>query len=712
MNKTQKYTANVYIPKLKEFMKKKWQYYPSWEDFFLLNQFDAKTFYNTLRNEDTIGKDPETTLRYWYDKTKEFQKSFCFKGIGKKTSEKGLIWIMEKIHKVGEKQEVAPAQNEVDFAIRFLEYEIATFFTLADKPNIDLTKNFILLEGGRSGGKSEQVGTLTLLMCLKRVDTGTFVCGREVQKSLETSVKSLLERLIKKFKLEKLFKITNKDITCRHNQVKIVFMGLKEGTSDNADTVKSTDEAFAIWVEEAQTISQQSIDKLIPTTARNKDFKIIFTYNRQRINTTVHDHFFPQNKQNENYTEYGWERTQHININYYDNKFNTKELIAIAEIDKKNNYRKWQHIWNGEPQTDYEGALWSYDTIKELNKNIVYEKENYIKRIVATDPATSSKEFNNEYGVMVLGITEAGIVHLLDDYSGHFTASEFGKQVLKAYINYECEAVVYEENQGGEHIANTILSESKNIRLIPVRATQSKYLRALPIANLCSQGKIQFIKSFVTLENQMLLLTTQGYQGATGESPDRLDAFVWGCYELLGLKEANTIETYFKLEYFKKLDLETIQNDKDTKHIAIFNTIGSRLIIVLLDYFKMRIGIEYQPRICIKNIITTEINKINEVDIGNTQRIITYNENLNFDTFNINDIDYNDITELNKLKLLELSNFAMSFIQDNYIYIQNNNIQIENIFINNICNYQPEITKENAILETILKIVYNEFNNA
>lgn len=380
-------------------------------------------------------------------------------------------------------------------------------------------------------------------------------------------------------------------------------------------------------------------------------------------------------------------------------------------MDKKNNYRKWQHIWNGEPQTDFEGALWSYDSIKELNKNIVYEKEKYIKRIVATDPATSSKEFNNEYGIMILGLTEDGIVHLLDDYSGHFTAAEFGKQVLKAYINYECEAVVYENNQGGEHIANTILSESKNIRLIPVRATQSKYLRALPIANLCSQGKIQFIKSFMILENQMLLLTTQGYQGAQGESPDRLDAFVWGCYELLGLKEANTIETYFKLEYFKKLDIDKTENIKDIKHIAIFNTIGSKLIVILLDYFRMLKGIQYEARICLKNVYTTEINKINEIDIENTSRIITYNDNLNFDSFKVNDIDYNDITELNKLKLPELANFGMQYIQDNYVYIQNDNIAIENTIINNICNYQPEITKENIILETLLKVIYNEFFN-
>lgn len=702
-----KYSEAMYIELLKKFMSKKWAYYPSWDEFFLQNNLDQKTFMNYLKNEDTTDKKPEETLNFWYQKTKEFQKAYCFQGIGKKHSLKGLIWIMEKVHKVGEKKDEITNTSEVDFAIRFLEHELTTFFTLANKPNIDFDKTFIILEGGRSGGKSECVGIATLLLVLKRTEIGTFICGREVQKSLRTSVKSLLERLIKKYKLEKLFKITKEEIICKHNSVKIVFMGLKEGSSDKTDTVKSTDQAFAIWVEEAQTISQQSIDKLIPTSARNRNFKMFFTYNRNRQNTIIHDYFFNNITENNytnytNYTKYGWDKTQHISIQYYDNKFNTPELIAIAEIDKKVNYRKWQHIWNGEPQLDFEGALWTYEAIKELNINIVYEKENYIKRIVATDPATSSKDFSNEYGIMVLGLTADGYVHLLEDYSGHYTASEFGKAVLKAYINYECEAVVYEENQGGDHIANTILAESKNIRLIPVRATQSKYLRALPIANLCSQGMIYFIKSFTVLENQMLLLTTQGYQGAAGESPDRLDAFVWGCYELLNLKEANSIDVYFKRAWFKFIDFDY----KATNKVAYFSYKGSKTIFILFDYFYLRNGIEYKQHILLKDIQVFDTNEAgNKADLKDANSIIAYdNENIQFDS----NLQVERI-EIEKRTLAEFSSYAIPYIQNNMIYITKD---IERIIIDNVCQYQPELVKQNDILQAILEIIYYEFEGA
>ncbi|GAA9407035.1 hypothetical protein TH0820_15310 [Helicobacter pylori] len=34
---------------------------------------------------------------------------------------------------------------------------------------------------------------------------------------------------------------------------------------------------------------------------------------------------------------------------------------------------------------------------------------------------------------------------------------------------------------------------------------------------------------------QMELMSLQGYNGFRGESPDRLDAYVWGCYVLANL---------------------------------------------------------------------------------------------------------------------------------------------------------------------------------
>ncbi|MDA0063042.1 phage terminase large subunit [Brachyspira hyodysenteriae] len=524
-NKTQdKYHIPFMIEKFKEYVNKKHSKYPTFEQLYFENNWVRQNVHKILKSE--AGKEiTEETLTFWYTKLKEKQKKMLFEKIYLNKSVQGLIFLAKYCHGIGidKENEESGGATELDYKLELLRHDIELFFQLARKENIDPAKKFVHLEGGRAGGKSEQVARYVILKALERKTNGSLLCGREVQKSIETSVKPLLERIIKLYHLENYFNITKQEILSKHNNVRIIFMGLKEASSDASDTLKSTDLLFLAWIEEAQSISELSLEKLIPTAARVEDYQIIFTYNRHRQNTVIYDYFF-----NENVTRERLILTQHININYYDNKFNSHELISLAELDKATNLKKWKYIWNGEPQTEFDGALWTYEEIKDLNLNLPYDKDNYVRRIVATDPATSSKDFNNEYGITVLGINHEGYVHLIADVSGHYTASEYAKVLVKTYFNYECEAVVYEENQGGDHVANTILSESKSVRLIPVRATQSKYLRALPVANLCSQGKVYFLKSFPKLENQMLLLTIQGYQGEQGESPDRLGQLCMG----------------------------------------------------------------------------------------------------------------------------------------------------------------------------------------
>lgn len=702
-----KYHIPFMIKKFKEYINKKYFKYPTLEQLYLENGWVKQSVYRILKSE--AGKEiTEETLTFWYMKLKEKQRQGILEKLYTNKSVQGLIFLAKYCHNIGierDNGEEISTATELDFKLEILRHDIELFFKLANKENIDTAKKFVHLEGGRAGGKSEQVARYVILKALERKTTGSLLCGREVQKSIETSVKPLLERIIKLYHLEKYFNITKQEILSKHNNVRIIFMGLKEASSDASDTLKSTDLLFLAWIEEAQSISELSLEKLIPTAARVEDYQIIFTYNRHRQNTVIYDYFF-----NENVTRERHILTQHININYYDNKFNSPELISLAELDKATNLKKWKYIWNGEPQTEFDGALWTYEEIKDLNLNLAYDKDNYVRRIVATDPATSSKDFNNEYGITVLGITYQGYVHLIADESGHYTASEYAKVLVKAYFTYDCEAVVYEENQGGEHIANTILSESKNVRLIAVRATQSKYLRALPVANLCSQGKVYFLKTFPKLENQMLLLTIQGYQGEQGESPDRLDSFVWGVYELLGLKDSNSIDVYFKKAWFKCV------NDIDreysiTNKIAYYSYKGSKSVFIRLDYFYTRDGLKKLQHFLIKDIKVFDTNDIAEKTketLDDVNSIIAFdNENIDFSCLNMKSQSIERI-EIEKLKLIDYAVYSMPYIQNKLIYLEENQ-ELERTIIDNVCQYIPEEVKENIILETLLELIYYEY---
>ena len=100
------------------------------------------------------------------------------------------------------------------------------------------------------------------------------VCLREVQVSLKDSVKQLLEDTVRSYKLESLFKFTEYEILGPHGS-NCIFLGLKNHT---AASIKSLEGYNVAWVEEAQTISQRSLDLLRPTIRADKS-ELWFSWN-------------------------------------------------------------------------------------------------------------------------------------------------------------------------------------------------------------------------------------------------------------------------------------------------------------------------------------------------------------------------------------------------------------------------------------------------
>ncbi|MDA0063040.1 hypothetical protein OFS07_15525 [Brachyspira hyodysenteriae] len=50
----------------------------------------------------------------------------------------------------------------------------------------------------------------------------------------------------------------------------------------------------------------------------------------------------------------------------------------------------------------------------------------------------------------------------------------------------------------------------------------------------------------------------------------------------------------------------------------------------------------------------------------------------------------------------------MPYIQNKLIYLEKNQ-ELERTIIDNVCQYIPEEVKENIILETLLELIYYEF---
>jgi phage terminase large subunit-like protein len=119
---------------------------------------------------------------------------------------------------------------------------------------------------------------------------------------------------------------------------------------------------------------------------------------------------------------------------------------------------------------------------------------------------------------------------LLEDLSGHFGPKQWAQIAVSAYERHKADRIVAERNYGGAMVEAVIRAEDSRVPFSEVVATRGKVVRAEPIAAIYEQGNIHHIGYFPEIEDQLLAMTTAGYQGL--KSPDRADALIWGFTEL------------------------------------------------------------------------------------------------------------------------------------------------------------------------------------
>lgn len=183
---------------------------------------------------------------------------------------------------------------------------------------------------------------------------------------------------------------------------------------------------------------------------------------------------------------------------------------------------------------DNPGALWRADDIEIARLDKVDDDGklfiNQMDRlIIAIDPAVTAHEDSDETGIVVVGKKgDKGYVFM--DESGIYTPNQWGQKVVKLYRGLKCDAIVAEINQGGLMVESVVRNIDKFVKYKGVRATRGKAVRAEPIAALYEQHRIHHIGYFEKLEDQMCAFDPALI--AQLDSPDRVDALVWGFTEL------------------------------------------------------------------------------------------------------------------------------------------------------------------------------------
>lgn len=193
--------------------------------------------------------------------------------------------------------------------------------------------------GGRGGAKSTAFADA--LLTLADSKPLRILCAREIQKSIRESVHQLLTDRAKAGNFP--FEVKNTEIT-HANGSRFFF----EGLWNNIDSIKSTEAVDIVWVEEANTVSEESWRKLIPTI-RKPGSEIWVSFNPELKSDPVYRRFVVSPPPNAIVRKVSW----------LDNPWASRELLDEMEYLKATNYDEYLHVWEGELKQFADGSIYA-----------------------------------------------------------------------------------------------------------------------------------------------------------------------------------------------------------------------------------------------------------------------------------------------------------------------------------------------------------------
>lgn len=203
-------------------------------------------------------------------------------------------------------------------------------------------KRYKVFYGGRGGAKSWAFAIALLTIGLTRPIR--VLCARELQKSIKDSVHKLLSDIIKSEPVFAAFYTIKAQDIVGSNGTEFSFAGLKH----NVTEIKSFEGVDYVWVEEAQAVSDNSWETLIPTI-RKEGSEIWICFNPKNATDPTWKRFVERQRDNAIVRKVCWR----------DNPFFPKVLDDERMDDMRNNPDAYQHIWEGAFDTRYSGAVYA-----------------------------------------------------------------------------------------------------------------------------------------------------------------------------------------------------------------------------------------------------------------------------------------------------------------------------------------------------------------
>ncbi len=239
--------------------------------------------------------------------------------------------------------ETTPAKKQVDFLAPFA-------------PLLEDAYRYLIFFGGRYSAKSYHIALALLLRSGK--SKLRILCTREIQNTIKDSVHKLLKDQIELYGFP-FFEVTSDSIINKATGSEFVFKGLKH----NITEIKSMEGIDICWIEEAQNVTYESLDILIPTI-RKEGSQVIVSFNRYLELDPVYVRFVQNERPNSYVCEVNYSLLER-------NGMMTDVIRQELETDRAEDADLFAYKWLGQPLNQADNAIIGRADVLEAMKRTV-----------------------------------------------------------------------------------------------------------------------------------------------------------------------------------------------------------------------------------------------------------------------------------------------------------------------------------------------------
>ena len=373
-----------------------------------------------------------------------------------------------------------------------------------------------LLEGGGRSGKTFIALYIIIVRCLKYPMSRHLIARFRFSHAKQAICYDTMPKVLKECGLRGKVKLNKSDWFYEFENGSTIWVC---GLDDKERTEKILgNEYITIFLNEASQISYEAYEIIVTRLNAGQSTakaKVLIDYNPPSIQhwgyKMFHKGKFPDGR---DLPKTGYAK---IKMNPVDNPHLDEDYINRLMMLSEN---KRKRFLEGEYSLD-SGSLWKRSWIQYQTD----VPENFWRVIIAVDPSGSVN--GDEVGIVATALYD-DLMIVLDDYSMNGTPNEWAKAVATLYNKWNADIIVAEKNFGGDMVKSTIESAQRHLNVKLITSSRGKIVRAEPISALYEQGKVFHRIPFVELEDEMCI-----YEPGM-DSPNRMDALVFGITELLG----------------------------------------------------------------------------------------------------------------------------------------------------------------------------------